>query len=151
LPRDLLAALWTKLDLALDARPALRALGGRRELGPALGAELATLGPGPALRAVSHGFRGHVNARDQVRGSGLLPHLLLDGRRLRGTPLLVEVRRAVLAQPALGVPAVLGTDPLAAAGALLEVRSRLLHGLVEGGVVLLAPDGALDLVRPCAH
>ena len=31
------------------------------------------------------------------------------------------------------------------------MRSRLLHGLVEGGVVLLAPDGALDLVRPCAR
>src|SRR5262249_55486410 len=77
----------------------------------------------------------------------LVPHLFLDGGRLRGRAFFVEVRRARLAQTTTGVPAVLRADPVAASRALFEVLPGFLDGLPKRDIVLLAADRALDLVR----
>src|SRR3984885_7148212 len=67
---------------------------------------------------------------------------LLDLRlRLHLSHRLVQLRRAAHAQAALGVPADLVTDPLAAAVALLEVGLHLLDGLGQRLVPSRAAHG----------
>src|SRR5204863_4092573 len=72
---------------------------------------------------------------------------LLDGRCLRCSDLLCEVRGARFTKAALLVPAVLRAHPTAAARALLEERPRFFDGFPERVVVFLAAHGALDFIR----
>ena len=88
---------------------------------PALAAEFARAGLGAAVGAEGGLLLGEVEAVGLVHQAGLLPHLVLGRGGLGGGDFFLQVRGAFLAQPALGVPAGLGADPLAAPAALLEV------------------------------
>src|SRR5581483_12405621 len=101
------------------------------------------LGAAPALR---HAALGEVEVGDIVLLARLGRDLLGGGLGLLRGEFFLLVGGAAFAQSHLLVPAHLGADPLAAAGALVEVLLAGLHGLGQGLVVGLAADGALDVV-----
>src|SRR5438445_562161 len=140
------ATLQAELRRRRHLRAALAALVPRPQVGAALRAELPALGLRLALRAA----RDHLAVEVQPLRLVPLAHLRVDllhlGLRLRGRDLLLGLRRAVRAQPALLVPADRVADPLAAADALREVRLDLRHRRLQRGVVGLAAHRALDLV-----
>src|SRR5437899_3296928 len=141
------ATLQAELRRRRHLRAALAALVPRPQVGAALRAELPALGLRLALRAA----RDHLAVEVQPLRLVPLAHLRVDllhlGLRLRGRDLLLGLRRAVRAQPALLVPADRVADPLAAADALREVRLDLRHRRLQRGVVGLAAHRA-DFHRP---
>src|ERR1051325_3659330 len=109
------AALGAELRRAfrLVAASAARLL--RRQRAAALLAELSALRLRAALRADRAGDLGDVARLRPVHLARLALHLLARGLGLRRGHLLVEIGRAVLAQPGLLVPADGLADPVAAA------------------------------------
>src|SRR5437588_2353533 len=119
--------LRTEFGRGFDMRVAL----GTLVLGPqrlaAFGTELAG-GGGTAVRARRRPLDAQVHPAGLVMGLSFDAELLHRHLRLRGGGFLVQVRGAKLAETALLVPADFGADPLAASGALLEMRPGLLDG-----------------------
>src|SRR5204863_7424842 len=123
----------------------------RRQRGAAVLTELAPLRLRAALRADGAGDLRHVARLGPVDGARLLLDLVARRVGLRGGHLLVEVGRAVLAQPRLLVPADRFADPGAAARALLEDRRDLVDGVLPRAVVRAAADRALHFVRAVGY
>src|SRR5262245_56430975 len=145
------AALGAELRRSLRLLSAAAALLLRRQRRAALLAELAALRLRAALRADRAGDLADVARRRPVDRARLLLNLLARRFRLRGGHLLVEVGRAVLAQPRLLVPADRLAHPVAAARALLEDRRDLVDCFLQRAVVRAAADRALHLVRAVRH
>src|SRR5215468_6966390 len=96
------------------------------------------------------GACAHVSRRSVIGLARALVKLIARGVGFglsvaRGE-LLFVIRRAAFAQTGRGVPTDLGTDPFAAARALMEMRLGLFDRDGEGVVVSFAADGALDFI-----
>src|SRR6266566_1602229 len=119
---ELLAALRAELRTRDDrGRAALRAeLRARRQRRLTLRTE----------RAHRRDLALHVDGAPHLVGLALLRPRLFDGDlRLNVRGLFADVGRAIFAEPALMIPANLGTYPLPATRALLELRPAFLDGL----------------------
>ena len=101
-----------------------------------------------ALQAVHSPSTGIVDYKEVL--TAMMGELVARGvgfglRVVRGE-LLFVIRRAAFAQSGRGVPTDVGTDPFAAARALMEMLLGLFDRDGEGIVVGCAADGALDFI-----
>src|SRR5262245_14814716 len=130
------AALRAELRRPGGFGATIAALPLRADRRSALGTELSALRLGAAAGAEDGADLCQVPLAEVVHRARLLDCLLFGCRGLGGGDLLVQVRRAGLAQSHLLVPADRLAHPLAAARALLEQRADFLDGRVERRVVL---------------
>src|SRR5262249_44717293 len=114
---------------------------------PAVGAELATRGFGPAVRALRRRGLARVHTGRPVLCVDLVPPLAQLRVRLQLRDLVLEPRRAVDALIGLVVPADLVAEPVAAAEALMERGHDCLGRLAQGPVLAGRVRESVELVR----
>ena len=149
-----LAAAAAELRAGCELRAAARAellRGGGDDDGLAAARTELRAGGEWRVAARAHGLRAApdaalrvgIEARDLIDLPHLLGGLIRGDVRLRGGRFLLEIRRAVLAQPARRVPAHLGTNPDATSRALMKLRLDLLDRLLERAVPLGSAQAVL--------
>ena len=112
----------------------------------ALGAELGALSASTAAGTEGGGFRSQVKIFGQILAAHFFLNLLHGGLRLGGGDFRFDIRRAIIAKPALLVPAHGEAGPLGAFGTLAEVGLYFFHGLLKSFIVPGALDGAFDFI-----
>src|SRR5579883_1743496 len=147
----LIAALGTELAAAFHCSTAPPALVLRPQRLAALRTELRPLCARAAGRTKRRSFGGQVHTLGQVHLLKLLLHLVDLSVHLGAGEFGLDVRRAVVAELALLVPAGRLAYPVRALGTLAEVRLRLFHRGAERRIVAAPLHRALNLVRVAAH